>query len=503
MKSKYIVLCMAGWLLACSSCKKFLDQQPYSQATDQTTWKSEADANSSVAGCYSLIRSALNTSITFYTYGDLISGEFSGIVGGDYAYLDVLNVNWGIGIPSANTYDPRMKLRLWTNFYTAIAQSNRCLQYIANMPVTVFSGEDAAAKQATQKRYLGEAYFTRAFNYFYIARVWGDAPVITTASDSSITQQLPRLPQAEVLKQAIADANKAVEYLNWKDNSSADRAVRADKGAAFALLAHIYAWIGDYDNCSKACDSVINSGSYNLAGAADYMNIYKGQSAESIFEISQNSSSESMRATDANAITGVTLASPYLGNSLQQPSWQMNTGLVAGLFSDTNDVRYQKAFAKIATGSINTYQCIKYANIQNINNNTAYQVAVNNIIVFRLADIELLKAEALAAKAAPDYAGALSLVNAIRAVRNVAPLNGLTGADLLQTIADERGRELFLEGHRTFDLIRLERLTGEQQFDNITPAEFTAGKYYWPIDPTLFNNNSKLTQTAFWVGKVK
>ena len=158
----------------------------------------------------------------------------------------------------------------------------------------------------------------------------------------------------------------------------------------------------------------------------------------------------------------------------------------------------------INSGSVTAYECIKWANIQNVNNSNAYQIALNNILVFRLADISLLKAEALAAKPTSDAAGALTIVNQLRTTRGVTtPISGVTGKDLFYAIADERGRELLLEGHRTFDLIRLERLTGEQQFPFITHADFNAGKYYWPVDPTLFLTNANLKQTTFWVGKVK
>lgn len=504
MNSKYIFW-LAVVALCITSCKKFLDQNPNSQATDETTWKTEADANASVAACYSLIRSAFNAAITYYTYGDLVSDEFTSIVGGDGAYNDVLNVNWGISIPAANTYDPRLKLRLYTNFYSAIAQSNRCLYFIDKMPVTVFAGSTGAAKQATKNRYLGEAYFTRAFTYFYIARVWGDVPLVTTYNpDASTEPPVPRSPQTAVLQQAITDANKAIEYLDWKANGSADAAVRGDKGAGYALLAHIYAWLGDYDNCSKACDAVTGSGQYSLAPAANYMDLFKGQSSESIFEIAQNALSESINAKDVYSFTGVTLTPPYISNGAVQPLWQLNTGLVNYLYQDADDVRFKKALVFISSGSVTAYESIKWANIQNVNNSTAYQVALNNINVFRLGDIELLKAEALAAKPAPDAAGALAIVNQLRAVRGCSTsITGVTGNDLLTAIADERGRELLLEGHRTFDLIRLERLTGQQQFPFITHAEFVAGKYYWPVDPTLFLTNANLKQTSYWVGKVK
>jgi hypothetical protein len=504
MKMRYNILGLAGLMFLLASCHKFLDQEPSSVATDQTTWKSDGDANASVGACYSLIRSAFNASITYYSYGDLASDEFSDVVGGDFAYKDVQDMNWGVGIPAANNYDPRLKLRLFSNFYTAIAQSNRCLHFINNMSVGLFNGSDAASQQERKNHFLGEAYFTRAFNYFMIARTWGDAPIVTEYyADNSTAPQLARSPQSQVLAQCISDLDQAKQFLDWRDLSSQDQVVRADKGAVFALMAHIYAWKGNYDSCNMACDSVIGSQSYTLVDGANYMDIYKGQSQESIFEISQNSQSESMRATDVYSLTGVLLAPPYINVGTTVPAWQINTGLTDYLYSDTNDIRWKKAFVTLPNGGSSPVECIKYSNIQNINNNTAYQVAENNILIFRLADIELLKAEALAARTVPDEGGALALVNAIRLRAGLTtPLAGLTGTDLLYAIADERGRELFLEGHRYYDLVRLERLTGDQQFPYMSTAEFQLGKCYWPIDPSLFLINSKLVQTDFWRGKV-
>ena len=503
MKKTYIILGLAVLMAMGPSCKKFLDQQPSSEASDQTTWKSDGDANVSVAACYSLIRSALNATITHYAYGDLPTDEFSDVVGGDASFRDVMNINWGIGIPSANTYDPRLKLRLYTNFYTAIAQSNRCLYFIGNMPLSAFTGNDTVAQSARKNHYLGEAYFTRAFNYFYISRVWGDVPLVTSyMTDVSGAPQLARTPQATVLAQAIADLGMAAQYLDWKDESSTDRVVRADKGAVYALLAHIYAWKGDYDNCNTACDAVINTQSggapsYSLVGGTNYLSIYQGQSDEGIFEISQNSVSES--SIIGTSIAGVTLTQPYITN-VTIPAWQLNTSTISALYHDVSDLRYQQAFINAPSGG---EECIKYLNIQNVNNNAAYQVSLNNIIVFRLADIELLKAEALAAKSSPDYAGSLAIVNTIRTRAGLTtPLAGITGPALLDTVTAERGRELFLEGHRFYDLVRQARNTGTIKFPNINGAEFMAGKNYWPVDPTLFFINSNLTQTPFWIGKV-
>ncbi len=504
MKSRMLFYFLTMVLLISTSCKKFLDKEPISQVSDQTSWKSDGDANASVAACYSLIRSALNAAITHFSYGDLPTDEFNDIVGGDAeAYRAVANVNWGVSIAAANTYDPRLKLRLYTNFFTAISQSNRCLYFIDKMPAASFTGDTEAAQVGSKNKYMGEAYFTRAFNYFYLARVFGDVPMVTQYyPDASVAPMLERIAQKTVLTQCISDLNLARKNLGWRDNGSADRGVRADKGAVFALMAHVYAWQGLYDSCRMACDSLILSGTYSYVPRSNFLGIFKGQSSEGIFEIAQNNLSESMRATDVYGITGVTLCQPYI-NGGNVPAWQINTLTIKNLYTDTNDVRLRNAFITINNGGAAPVECIKYANIQNVNSSTAYQVALNNIIIFRYADIVLLKAEALALQNAPDYGGALSLVNEVRSQANAAPFVALTGSELINAIFDERGRELFLEGHRFYDLIRQARKTSKSQLPNISFDELLVGKNYWPVDPTLFLTNTKLKQTPYWVGKIR
>jgi hypothetical protein len=75
--------------------------------------------------------------------------------------------------------------------------------------------------------------------------------------------------------------------------------------------------------------------------------------------------------------------------------------------------------------------------------------AENEYVIFRLADVILMQAEALFRKT-PASAEALTLVNNLRAKRGAAPLAALTA----QALLDERGRELYWEGWRRNDQIR-------------------------------------------------
>ncbi len=84
--------------------------------------------------------------------------------------------------------------------------------------------------------------------------------------------------------------------------------------------------------------------------------------------------------------------------------------------------------------------------------------AGNDVIIFRYADAVLMVAEAMMRKAAPDNAGALTMVNTLRAARGAAPLPSMTLVAATNfvptTLLAERGRELYREWVRRTDLIR-------------------------------------------------
>jgi hypothetical protein len=83
----------------------------------------------------------------------------------------------------------------------------------------------------------------------------------------------------------------------------------------------------------------------------------------------------------------------------------------------------------------------------------------NQLQLFRYADVMLMVAEAKLRQGSPDAAGALTLVNQIRAVRGVPALATLTLVNTANvadpnTLLAERGRELYWESWRRQDLIR-------------------------------------------------
>jgi len=125
-----------------------------------------------------------------------------------------------------------------------------------------------------------------------------------------------------------------------------------------------------------------------------------------------------------------------------------------------------------------------------------------NFPAFRTGEMYLIRAEARARST--QEGPALDDLNALRAARinGYTPVTGVTGALLLEAIANERRRELVGEGHRFFDLKRTTRIitrgstcgnqaispTGDCQL-NPTDREWTL-----PIPETVRNANENAQQ---------
>jgi hypothetical protein len=113
--------------------------------------------------------------------------------------------------------------------------------------------------------------------------------------------------------------------------------------------------------------------------------------------------------------------------------------------------------------------------------------AENEYVIFRLADVMLMKAEAiLRGGTATGGQTPLSIVNAIRARSGAAALGSVT----LDALLDERGRELYFEGWRRNDLIRFGKFLAAWQEK---PASTDAALLF-PIPNEQLSVNPNLTQ---------
>lgn len=500
MKFRYLVNSAMLWTaLALGSCADFLDREPYSEPVDESYWNSEEDVEAAVAGGYGLLRAALANHSAYYAYGDIAgTNVFSKFEYEDEDWNQMNQFKLDYAIAASETDRPLKQLRNYQLFYRVVNQCNRALKKVGQMSDEVFDDGGEG-----KEKYIGELYFLRGYTYFYMYRIWGELPIVTTSPDDVINADyVARSPLADVAALIYSDLEEARVRLPWEYEDNANFAVRANKGVVFATLAHMAAWDRDYAKCVAACDSVLNSGVYTFEARETLENIYKNDSKELIFQLFFNSEEEAPDASSDIQYTTVffldILASPYLTTAInkEKPNKFLNTGFISSVFPDSTDYR-RKTFIGFAAGG--DIIPIKYTDVQIESASSGSIYPANNYVIFRLSDIMLLKAEALTAQGKSSGV-AIGLLNQIRERADIGDFDG--SVSLQRAILNERARELFLEGHRFFDLVRYYYETGTSLLYNVTEANMAKGIHYWPLDPDLFENNSVTRQTSYWQGKI-
>jgi hypothetical protein len=519
-KKNIIYLAMLMVFASATSCKKILEQQPKNSTYLDVFWKSANDCEYAIAGNYALMRDAFTDyNFRYYMYGDAVANTYFTI---DY------NGDGLEGIQSGDfTFQYNVQnLGDWTKFYKTIAMSNTILKQVPKITDAQLESSDFVA-DATEYRnkIMGEALFIRALTYFEMVKVWGDVPLVTEAYDDPITApQLPRSTRADVMTQIEKDCKDAAGLLEWGYKNKSDIAVRANKGAAMALLAHLYLWratttdltssspiLSDVDKASAAIDSITTYGGYVLVDTANYGKQFIGRSSESIFEIYM---SENSKEGTNQHIGFQFLTKDYVNGYGDTHRYWVPQGYLENHYhmfdsvqgdptdyTDTLDVRFRNNFDLIHAAKPT---CRKYANVvyRNPGNQTDPYMS-NNMIIFRLSDMMLLKAEIALYK--DDLPTAVNIINGWRQRNNTNPIhfvdNTYSKDDLFYEYIVERGKELYLEGHIFWDLIRT-RQYGAGFIPWLGDTRFQAGGFYWPVYPLLFNDNRFLTQTPYWRGKV-
>lgn len=466
------------------SCSDFLELEPESNgiavnntSSDSLFFKSANELESALSGAYKDFQNEYYQ-LDYFVNGDAQSDD--AYAGGDNPanfqiddfMLDATNSNVS---------------RDWRYLYSTIGKVNNIINNLNDV-------KESDLPAGRKNQILGEASFIRAFMYFQLVQLWGDVPLQLTTVKSISADKLDeiyavifpaRTPAQKVYEQIIKDLETAVTHVSV----SAPHKGFATKGAANALLAKVYATMSpvDWNKVRTYCDEVI-AGPYHLLPNFDHLwdNAHEN-SEESIFEINYNGG-----AQDGN--WGINIIRGFDWKKFNLPS----NDLIADFQKENDAIRYN---ASIIYGDVSGkwsdihYPQTKYPFINK------YRKVINgsdqNFIFIRLADILLLKAEAL--NELGDAAGALALVNQIRNRVNLAPIQTNDKAALKKAILRERRLELAFEGIRWFDLKRtgtaIEIMNNAiDHTGNKIGYNLTEHRLLWPIPQAEIDKNSKLTQ---------
>ena len=426
------------------SCGKFLDERPQSDFTQLAGEPLEAfsgveEAESGLSGAYSKFLTDLYQ-LNNYLMGDVTSDNC--YVGGDgvsEAQFDKLDISPANSIVSLS----------WKQYYELAGTATWVLERVLLM-------EDDPATCNERKRIEAEARFIRAWAYFDIVRLWGDAPMsqkTITDMNSSVQEDwypllYPERTPAEEIYSVILD-DLSDTYISAL-RSCPSGCFKATKGAAHGLKAKVCATMGnkedrDYEKVVEECDKVISEG-YRLVG--DFDTLWRPgvrHTSESIFEL------EFSETGKRNWACWVLLTDIDGTISVSWRRYCTPSHEFLAKFDREHDRRYA---ASVCWAEV-PYSI--YWPSENYPLSYKIRSRASDIILMRLADILLLKAEALVELGRPGEAA--DIVDEIRARAGVPPLPDGLGQDKMRlAVENERQLELYMEGQRWFDLLRNGRM---------------------------------------------
>jgi hypothetical protein len=343
---------------------------------------------------------------------------------------------------------------IWEKHWELIQRANIFLD-VAN-DVEISNDEDAKERDG----YVAEVRTLRALAFFNLVRLFDRIPKLDfRVLDPVEGTKIGVVSDDEIYRDIIIpDLEFGIEYAKTKDEYDESNKGRITKAAAATLLGKVYLTLEDFASAESTLQPIVNGvyGNYNLVS---YEQLYRrGElestplNDESILEIlySQEKSSNwnrvlpwelrgELNINDGGGYFYVTLES---GGILEQYA---SEGYGPRFIANIDTSLVQKA----PPGQERDYHYVyKY-----IRPNATGGVAQStNFYVLRYADVLLMLAEANLRQ--NDATAALPLVNQ---VRNRAELAPLTIAELnMNRLLAERRMELAYEGHRWFDLVRLD-----------------------------------------------
>ena len=221
MKRKFInLLLLAAAAVGTGSCLGDMDIEQKSKITATNMWRDEGDARGAMTGLYHQMRAVFQTALIYW--GDYRAGTFADGAGGSGSAKKMFN----------NILDSsETKGTNWGSSYTAINDANLILKHVPGI---------AFANEADKNLILANAYFVRAYVYYNIARVWGDAPLLLTGFESSDADLQPfRDDAGRIYGQVAEDIESALELMP----ASATDCTVATRSAVQMLKADYYLWL--------------------------------------------------------------------------------------------------------------------------------------------------------------------------------------------------------------------------------------------------------------------
>ncbi len=508
-----LLLVPVGLMVGCTDLK----ETPTSLITKDTFYKNTDEVLAGVASVYANLR---NNMEDYYALNSISSAE--GVVptrGGDWfdngAWLELHRQGW---TPTSVT-GLREVSNIWNQQYQGVARANIVLEALAS--VTVPNGDAIKA----------EVRALRALYYMQLMDVYGGVPV---ATDTKVEQR-PAKTRAEVFAFVESELRAARAALpkTWAGQQG-----RVTRGAVDAMLASLYlnarVWSGSvttggvqagtakWTEAAAFADSVINNGSYTLSSASTASACGTGFRAN--FCYNNQTSPENVFVVRGTAVDGLGFNRQY--NALHYNSFGGGGGwngwsIVEQTFNAFDPADIRRDLSILSGPQVDLFTGAPVNNRQGerlvfspvigdvtaategegtrlykfpLDPNRAGNAGGNDFTVYRLAEMYLIKAEAL--NELGQTPAAITALNVVRArgfpgqPAKLIPVTA-TQADVRAAVFSERVFELTGEGKRRQDQIRQGTYTSGVWFGKTATPAF---KVLLPIPLAQLNTNPLLAQ---------
>ncbi len=539
MYKKRLISVLAALTMLVSSCGlDWMQIEPTDGLIAERYWTSKEDVMLAVMGCYQAVigmgtsPSGTDPVELFFAWGELRADM---VQMGETEDEYIKNLTYG-KMEVTNTFCN------WANVYKVINFCNEVLDRAPGVQTVDPSFTDRELHELE-----AEARGIRALMYFYLTRTFGDVPVRTAPSQTDNQEfNIPAYSEEFVLNFILDEMLWVKEHAVESFDDNAYDHGRITKNVARAILADVYLWRQEPDECIKEVDELIRSGQYALfdldrelvndatdpsemryrvsGGAQWFQDMYVNNfSKEMIFELKISDDRQhpfayksaklgmqkgrSIIASDAVAVDN-TFFGVETDESYGDQTARDNMGDVRGAYCSFNPSEDNVIWKYIGASK----------------NATRQSTQGGSFYVYRYADMLLLKAEALATKESPsqeELQEGLDIINDIRARRNAycttyreVRSNGQISPGALESyVLEERSRELAYEGKRFYDLFRYARrsegnrsevagiLSAVASVDyaqEIATLYQNLGAYYWPIFQTEIESNPALVQNPYY-----
>lgn len=503
---KKILLFLSFLPVLLSGCKKDLDPTIYGSLNPTNFPKTESDFNLLVTGVYKLFTAK-------WSYND------AGLTGDQFFGYELSNVHMNDAPTDIIAYFPE-----WGGFFDGLSKPDfnflktvdkrrnhiEKIRFISKITSIINDVERSSISDTTKKQFIAEARAARGIIMYYLLTMYGPVPVITDASllGTDAESNMKRPERTAYVNIAADDLRFAADNLP----KSPAQYGRFNKGGALTYLMRLYLYEKLWQKAEQAGKEIVALGYSLVANYADLFRAATEKNNETILAVTVDPAANGNDPNgNMNAWAFYAYPSDFPGvvstpGGKRVGGWASPSGAFTATwqFYDSFNAADKRRELLIPqynavnssgnpTGTVRDRSNMRGPVIAKYPDDDATAFAGNDIPIARYADIELMLAEAINEQNGPT-SEAQGFIND---VRKRAGLGDLSGADIASrdafrdAILKERAWELYMEGQRRIDLVRMGKWTQALSAAGKTPSP---GPGLFPVPQYMLDLGLEQTQ---------